>query len=30
LESYKTAVGQNTNLVISSDSEFYKFLQKLK
>ena len=30
LESYKAAVGQNTNLVISSDSEFYKFLQKLK
>ena len=30
LESYKTAVGQNTNLVISADSEFYKFLQKLK
>ena len=30
LESYRSAVGQNTNLVISSDSEFYKFLQKLK
>ena len=30
LESYKEAVGQNTSLVISSDSEFYKFLQKLK
>ena len=30
LESYKTAIGQNTNLVISADSEFYKFLQKLK
>lgn len=30
LESYKTAVGQNTNLIISSDSEFYKFLQKLE
>lgn len=30
LESYKNAVGQNTNLVISADSEFYKFLQKLK
>ena len=30
LESYKEAVGQNTNLVISSDSEYYKFLQKLK
>ena len=30
LESYQAAVGQNTSLVISSDSEFYKFLQKLK
>jgi membrane protease subunit HflC len=30
LESYKNAMGQNTNLVISADSEFYKFLQKLK
>jgi len=30
LESYKVAVGQNTSLVISSDSEFYKFFQKLK
>jgi membrane protease subunit HflC len=30
LESYKTAIGDNTNLVISADSEFYKFLQKLK
>jgi len=30
MESYKAAVGQNTNLVISSDSEFYKFFQKLK
>jgi len=30
LESYTAAIGQNTNLVISSDSEFYKFLQKLK
>jgi membrane protease subunit HflC len=30
LESYKTAIGQNTSLVISSDSEFYKFLQKLQ
>ena len=30
LESYKGAVGENTNLVISADSEFYKFLQKLK
>jgi membrane protease subunit HflC len=30
LESYKEAVGENTSLVISSDSEFYQFLQKLK
>jgi modulator of FtsH protease HflC len=30
LESYKDAVGQNTSLIISSDSEFYKFFQKLK
>jgi len=30
MESYKAAVGKNTNLVISSDSEFYKFFQKLK
>jgi len=30
LESYKVAVGQNTSLMISSDSEFYKFIQKLK
>jgi membrane protease subunit HflC len=30
LESYKVAVGQNTSLIISSDSEFYKFFQKLK
>ncbi len=30
LESYKIAVGQNTSLIISSDSEFYKFLQNLK
>ena len=30
LESYKDAVGQNTSLVISADSEFYKFLQKLQ
>ena len=30
LESYSNAIGKNTNLVISSDSEFYKFLQKLK
>jgi len=30
LESYKTAIGQNTSLIISADSEFYKFLQKLE
>ncbi len=30
LESYKVAIGQNTSLVISSDSEFYKFFDKLK
>ena len=30
MESYKAAVGQNTNLVLSSDSEFYKFFQNLK
>ena len=30
LESYQDAVGENTNLVLSADSEFYKFLQKLK
>ncbi|MDH3390499.1 MAG: protease modulator HflC [Desulfobulbaceae bacterium] len=30
MESYKVAVGQNTNLVLSSDSEFYKFFQQLK
>jgi membrane protease subunit HflC len=30
MESYKAAVGQNTNLIISSDSEFYKFFQKLE
>jgi membrane protease subunit HflC len=30
LESYKKSIGQNTNLVISADSEFYKFLQELK
>lgn len=30
LESYKDAVGENTSLVISADSEFYQFLQKLK
>ena len=30
LESYQSAIGENTSLVISSDSEFYKFLQKLK
>jgi membrane protease subunit HflC len=30
LESYKDAIGDNTSLVLSADSEFYKFLQKLK
>ncbi len=30
LESYKDAIGENTSLVLSSDSEFYKFLQELK
>ena len=30
LESYQDAVSQNTSLVLSADSEFYKFLQKLK
>jgi membrane protease subunit HflC len=30
LESYKAAIGQNTNLVLTADSEFYKFLQKLQ
>ncbi len=30
LESYKMAVGKNTHLIISSDSEFFKYLDKLK
>jgi membrane protease subunit HflC len=30
LESYKTVIGKNTRLIISSDSEFYKHLQKIK
>ncbi len=30
LESYQAAMGQNTSLILSADSEFYKFLQKLK
>ena len=30
LESYKTAMGKNTHLIISSDSEFFKYLDKLK
>jgi membrane protease subunit HflC len=30
LESYQETIGDNTNLILSSDSEFYKFLQKLK
>ena len=30
LESYKDAIGENTSLVLSADSEFFKFLQKLK
>lgn len=30
LESYQETISDNTSLVISSDSEFYKFLQKLK
>src|SRR5210317_2101888 len=30
LESYKMAMGKNTHLIISSDSEFYKYLDKLK
>ncbi len=30
LESYKTAIGKNTRLIISSDSEFYKHLQEIK
>lgn len=30
LESYKRAMGKNTHLIISSDSEFFKYLDKLK
>ena len=30
LESYKMAMGKNTHLIISSDSEFFKYLDKLK
>jgi membrane protease subunit HflC len=30
LDSYKMAVGKNTHLIISSDSEFFKYLDKLK
>ena len=30
LESYETTFGKNTKLVISSDSEFYKYINKLK
>ena len=30
LESYKTAVGENTRLIIPIDSEFYKYLNKIK
>jgi membrane protease subunit HflC len=30
LETYKTAIGKNTRLIISSDSEFYKFLKTIK
>jgi len=30
LESYKIAMGKNTHLIISSDSEFFKYLDKLK
>jgi membrane protease subunit HflC len=30
LETYKTAIGKNTRLVISADSEFYKHLQEIK
>jgi len=30
LESYKTVVGKNTRLIISSDSEFYKYLQQIR
>jgi len=30
LDSYKMAVGKNTHLIISSDSEFYKYLEKVE
>jgi len=30
LETYRKALGKNTRLVISSDSEFYKFLESIK
>ena len=30
LESYKTAVGKNTRLIIPLDSEFYKYLDEMK
>jgi len=30
LESYKAVVGKNTRLIISSDSEFYKYLQQIR
>jgi membrane protease subunit HflC len=30
LESYKMAMGKNTRLIISSDSEFFKYLDELK
>jgi membrane protease subunit HflC len=30
LESYKMSMGKNTHLIISSDSEFFKYLDKLK
>jgi membrane protease subunit HflC len=30
LETYKTAISKNTRLIISSDSEFYKFLQEIR
>ena len=29
LESYDTIVGDNTSLVISSDSDIYKYLKKV-
>jgi membrane protease subunit HflC len=30
LESYKVAMGKNTHLIISSDSEFFKYLDKVE